>query len=96
MKINMPETGPEPFDQTFKVGNVYRAKGGKKTQFFILVGFDESQAFFLGINREGKLTSATNYGRQCFEGNAHWLCREVVGFCSELADMELNIEWSCP
>ena len=69
------------------VGNVYRAKGGRGTQFFIIIAITEQTAHAIGIDQEGAVVSTTSYGLHTFKR------RDVVAKVPALADMRLDLEW---
>lgn len=72
-----------------KVGNVYRAKGGRgSTCFWLLVAMGGGDAMhMLGLDRDGNIVSTASYTRGAIDG------REVVGFVPGIEDVKLNMEW---
>lgn len=69
------------------VGNVYRAKGGRGTQFFIVIAVTEQTAHAIGIDRDGNIVSTTSYGLHTFKR------RDVVAKVPALANMRIDLEW---
>lgn len=73
--------------QEVLVGNVYPAKGGRKPNYWLIVSVTGSSAHALGLNAEGEIVSATSYGLHAFED------RPIVGHCTDLSIVNLNIDW---
>lgn len=69
------------------VGNVYRAKGGRGAQFFIIIAITEQTAHAIGIDRDGTIVSTTSYGLHTFNR------RDVVAKVPALAGMKVDLEW---
>jgi hypothetical protein len=69
------------------IGDVYRAKGGRGTKFFVVAAITGNIAHALGLNAEGDIVSTTSYGTHVFAS------RDLVGRVNDLAELTLNIEW---
>jgi hypothetical protein len=94
MKFNLPATLSFVEETELRVGNVYKCKGGGKTVFWVVIGFDDKAVQLIGINREGIVTSATAYGRYVFDNSTTlFRAREVIGFCAGLEGLEFDIQW---
>lgn len=53
MKFNLPQPAPKPpIDTAVRLGNVYPCKGGGKTHYWIVVGFNERTVNLLGVNSD--------------------------------------------
>lgn len=97
MQFNLPEPAAEANDSNeLQIGNVYKAQG-QKTAYWVVLGLDAKMVTLIGINKEGIITSGTNYGRHVFENNSPiFRVRQRIGFCSGLEDLAFNIEWDMP
>ena len=91
MRFNIPTPGPTD-DDTPAVGNVYRCKGGGKTDYWIIIGIDERTVNLLGINRAGSVTSTANYGIHVFTSPN--FNRKLIGRCEGLDDLEFDVVWT--
>ncbi len=89
MKFDLGEAPPlKLIDKVVRVGNVYAAKGGVKPHLWIVAAVnDEKSVTLIGLDIQGEIVSATNYAMHAFER------RECIGFCPEIADMQLTIQW---
>lgn len=90
MKFDLGEAPPlNLLDKTVRVGNVYSAKGGSKPNIWVVLRADEENrsVTLLGLDTQGEVVSATNYAMHAFEK------RECIGYCPEVADMQLTIQW---
>ncbi|MDE2102704.1 MAG: hypothetical protein KGL39_36000 [Patescibacteria group bacterium] len=93
MKFNLPEVADLTLSNEVQVGNVYSAKGGKGTAFWVVVAVSERGVTCLGMNRAGEITSATSYGRHVFEGGAYSTGRPVLGHVAGLGDLSFDVQW---
>lgn len=89
----MPVPPPTGIESELRVGNVYACKGGGKTRYWIVVGYDGKSVNMLGVNADGKVTSTCNYGAYVFDNTSKYWHRPVIGFCHGLDKMKLQIEW---
>jgi hypothetical protein len=91
MKI---ETGniPECLDGAIKVGNVYRARGGSPTKFWVVFAVRGSQISVLGLDGSGEIVTGQTYGKDAFESSGSCQ-RTPVGFIPGLADVQLKVTW---
>lgn len=48
-------------------GNLYAAKGGKPTKFWLVVSVRETSASMLGLDEEMNITTAQTYGTYAME-----------------------------
>lgn len=94
MKFNIPEQTPPLLDNELLIGNVYKCKGGSKTDYWIVVGIDTKSVFLIGVNKEGVMTSATSYGRHVFDGSSPLFNRKSIGRCEGIEQLEFDINWS--
>lgn len=98
MKFNVPNgMDDEPSRRhAMAVGNVYKCHGGGKTRFWVVMGFDDRSVSMLGINAEGKVTSATTYGRHVFEGFHYgdnlFKQRRLVGRVNGLEQLTFDLQ----
>jgi len=78
------------------VGNVYAARGGNKTSFWVVVGVTDKGVALLGIDRSGNIVSATTYGRHVFEGGNYRDGRPILGRVEGIQDLQFEITWGRP
>jgi hypothetical protein len=94
MKFNLPQPAPKQhIDTTLRLGNVYSCKGGNKTHYWIVVGFDERVVNLLGVNSDGVVTSTANYGTHVFDARNTGYGRELLGRCDGIETMEFDVTW---
>lgn len=97
MKFNIPEIpNSAAFGNELRVGNVYAARGGVKTAFWVVVAENEKSIALIGINREGEITSTASYYRSVFEGSQYREPRAILGFVEGLDDFVFDINWGTP
>lgn len=95
MKFTLP-ANPAPLEETTEVivGNVYAAKGGAPTRYWVIVGVRNNTAIMLGLDAEGVLCSANTYGKSTFDGTRTYdKGRPILGFCAGLEDLVFDIVW---
>lgn len=88
--MNFNVDGMPPDRSSVAPGNVYKAKGGKRTVAFVVLSVSKGYAHAIGLDEEGEISSTTSYGLHVFQE------RDVIGFCPELASIgnkTLSIEW---
>ncbi len=73
------------------IGNIYRCKGGNKTNYWMIVGVRASTVICLGLDDEGNITSSSNYGLHVFH-NSPW-AREPLGKAIDMPEMRFNVAW---
>lgn len=96
MKFNLPDAALAAADaDKLRVGNVYPARGGKGTAFWVVVAITESGASCLGLDREGNISSTVSYSRYVFEGGQYTKGRPCIGFVEGLEGMQLDVQWGC-
>lgn len=66
----------------------------KKTDYWIVVGFDDKSVNLLGINKNGEVSSTVNYGIHVF--TSPLFNRVLIGRCSSIEKLEFDIEWILP
>jgi hypothetical protein len=94
MKFNIPEAlNAEIRKNELRVGNVYAAKGGKGTAFWVAIALHGDSVSLLGINREGGVVSATSYYRSVFEGGPYRDGRPIMGFVEGLGELAFDVQW---
>jgi len=95
MKFNIPETVLSAVrERDVRPGNVYSAKGGKNTAFWVVVAVNEKNVTALGINTQGEITSATTYYRSVFEGDGRYReARPILGFVEGIEDLTFDVQW---
>jgi hypothetical protein len=95
MRFNLP-SNPSPIEESNKleVGNVYAAKGGKPTRYWVCVGIRANTAILIGLDAEGVLCSATTYSASVFEGSGFLReGRPILGCVEGLEDLTFDIAW---
>lgn len=94
MKFNIPDAlQREVQDATVRIGNVYPAKGGKGTAFFVVVAIHKDSACLLGIDRDGNITSCTSYYKSVLEGGSYREPRPIMGFVEGLEELTFDVQW---
>ena len=69
-----PNRSSTPKVTTVKVGDVYKAKGGSQTAFWLVIRVTPGLGIYaLGMDKDGELVSTTHYAAHVFER------RELVG-----------------
>jgi len=93
MKFNLP-TPEAPLDpsEELVIGNVYAAKGGNKTRYWVVVGIRDSTVILLGLNADGELSSAATYGAHVFSQGSRYN-RPVLGRCEGIEELNFDIVW---
>jgi len=88
MKINIGKVPIRISLDAPKVGEVYRAKGGRgTTAFWLVAAVHENSSHLLGLDREGNIVSTSSYGNHAIVN------REVVGFVEGLDALTLDMKW---
>lgn len=87
MKFELQELPRRMRDEPVQVGDVYKAKGGGSTRYWVVMGLTARMAASLGLSSDGAVVSATSYSVTVFEA------RERVGVVANIEDLVLNIEW---
>lgn len=93
MKFSVPQRYSEP-PEPCAVGNVYAAKGGRKTSYWIVIALFNNMAHCVGVNDDGVITATTSYGAHVFEGCAglgHSDGRTVLGRVENLDNLTFDI-----
>ena len=94
MKFNIPDAlQREVRDNEVRVGNVYAAKGGKGTAFFVVVAMHKDSCSVIGIDRNGSITSASSYYKSSFEGGEYRSPRPVMGYVEGLEELTFDVQW---
>ena len=86
MRFDTTASPPALSDEVL-VGNVYPAKGGQPTKFWIVAAVRGNSVHLIGILANGTVCSTTSYGTHTM------LSRPVLGTCKALIDLDLTIEW---
>lgn len=86
MKFNVGDLPPGVLSPV-EVGNVYPAQGNRPTVAWLTVAVRNSRVTLLGIDSEGQICSGQTYAEHAMAD------RPVIGRCSGLKDMTLDIEW---
>lgn len=77
----------EQLSGNVEVGNIYRAKGGKLTRFFLVAAVMNETAHLFGLDLAGNIVSTQSYSTYHLEN------REIVGRCPELKETEFKVEF---
>ena len=103
MKFNLPitESLPEVEFRQVQVGDIYPAKGGAKTRFWIVLAISYrghlqgEMVHMIGLNSEGEIVATTSYGRHAIEGTPDGLFkpRQLLGRVTGMSDLQFDIEW---
>lgn len=103
MKFNLPivECLPEVEFREVQVGDIYPAKGGAKTRYWIVLALSGRESFqgemvhMIGLNAEGDIVATTSYGRHAIEGTRDGLFkpRQLLGRVKDIQDLQFDIEW---
>lgn len=85
MNFNLEQLNPAYTSHVPAIGNVYAAKGGKGTRFWVVVAMKKETSYLLGVNEEGKISSSQSYytdvvGRM-----------PLIGYCPDVDGMEFNV-----
>ena len=94
MKVTMQGV-PEHFDDSM-IGNVYRAKGGTLTKFWVIVKTRGNRAVVLGLDANGEITTGETYGLWVFDGSTPLFNRSLVGKIRGLENLKLEVDWIEP
>ncbi len=73
------------------VGNIYRCKGGNKTNYWLIVAVRENTVICLGLDDEGNVTSSSNYGLHVFY-NSPW-ARRPIGRALDMPEIKFSVSW---
>ena len=88
MKINIGKMPIRISLDTPKVGEVYRANGGRgTTRFWLVAAVSGNTSHLLGLDRDGNIVSTSSYGNHAITG------REIVGFVEGFDNLALNMTW---
>lgn len=90
MKFNLQAPVAQDLMRDVCIGDVYVTKSGRGTgdpRFQIIVGQRDNVAIYVGIDKEGNVTTAGVYYNSCYER------RTRVGRVSNMDEMNFDIEW---
>lgn len=87
------KNAPEFPSDEVAIGNVYLSKNSAVTKYWVVVGIRERTIILIGLDVEGRITSAQNYGQHVFEDSSWCRGRKPVGRVVNMPDMNLTIEW---
>lgn len=93
MKFNTPPAAdsdpPIALMRSPEPGDVYPAKGGRgDTKYWLVVSINSrGYASVLGLDEHGNVVSGQTYGAWAFKD------RRLLGRCSSIASINLDIEW---
>jgi hypothetical protein len=94
MKFNLPNPIAPLLDRDeLAVGNVYACKGGGKTRYWVVIGFDDRAVNLIGINADGAVSSTANYGAHVFNKKFAGFGRDILGRCEGLDDLTFDVIW---
>lgn len=103
MKFNLPlEDASESLEfREAQVGDVYPAKGGYKTKYWVVLAVGKSgkvegrgAIHLIGLNDDGEITAMQTYGRHAIEGTKDGLFkpRKLLGHVKGLDDLQFDVE----
>lgn len=71
-----------------KVGEVYRAKGGRgTTAFWLVAAVGQHSSHLLGLDRDGNIVSTATYNNHAIVG------RDLLGVVEGLDTLSLDMKW---
>lgn len=73
-------------------GCVYRSKGGGRRRgihYHVIVAVDRRMAHFFITRENGEIIGSGTYGVHVFDGGDNFPGRKLVGFCPQIADMNV-------
>lgn len=88
MKFNVNEEVRRAIGDPVQTGDVFAAYGNKPTVAWVVVNVRNNRVVMLGIDGDGEVCSAQTYGAHAFES------RPVIGRCSGIEEMRLDVEWT--
>ena len=69
MKLEFEKDAPPPVNHYLKIGDVYPAKGGTPTRYWLCVGLTRSgqTGHMIGFNEHGEVSSTASYNAYAME-----------------------------
>lgn len=93
MQFSMPDVPPEQCPEAkVEIGNVYQAKGGSKTKYWVVIGISDNRVHVVGLDSEGAMVSVASYYKHVFCGGSMWRPREVIGRVEGLDSLMFDIQ----
>jgi len=88
MKINIGKIPIRINLDTPRVGDVYRAKGGRgTTRFWLVAAAGVNTSHLLGLDRDGNIVSTASYGNHAVTN------KEFVGRVEDFGLLALDMKW---
>lgn len=94
MKFHLPTTTP-PEDPAPEVcvGDVFNVKGRGPAKYWVIIAIRGRMAMCVGIDGEGQIVSASNYGVHVFEGQGLGAKRTKLGRVEGLEELGFDVNW---